>query len=50
MFGHRHHDATAVCEGLNTSAVAGMFSAGELGPVGGHNHVHGFTASVAVWE
>ena len=27
-------------------AVAGMFCAGEVGPVRGRNHVHGFTASV----
>jgi len=26
--------------------VAGFFANGEIGPVAGRNHVHGFTASV----
>jgi small ligand-binding sensory domain FIST len=26
--------------------VAGFFAGGELGPVAGRNHLHGFTASV----
>jgi len=30
--------------------VAGFFAAGEVGPVGGHNHVHGFTASILVFS
>ncbi|MDN5915470.1 MAG: FIST C-terminal domain-containing protein [Pseudonocardia sp.] len=29
--------------------VAGFFAAGEIGPVGGRNHLHGFTASVLVF-
>ena len=28
---------------------AGFFAAGELGPVGGRNFVHGFTASMALF-
>jgi small ligand-binding sensory domain FIST len=43
------HDATVVADLLGTSALAGMFCAGELGPVGGRNAVHGFTASVAIF-
>jgi small ligand-binding sensory domain FIST len=27
-----------------------MFCAGELGPIGGRNFVHGFTASVVLFE
>lgn len=50
LFGEPHHDATVVSELLDTSAVAGMFCAGELGPIGGRNALHGFTASVAVFE
>ncbi len=48
LFGTDDHDATAVAEALGTRAVAGMFCAGELGPVGGRSFVHGFTASVLV--
>jgi small ligand-binding sensory domain FIST len=48
LFPQPDHDATVVTEGLNGAAVAGMFCAGEIGPVGGHNFLHGFTASVAL--
>jgi small ligand-binding sensory domain FIST len=30
--------------------LAGFFAAGELGPVGGKNFIHGFTASVVLFE
>jgi small ligand-binding sensory domain FIST len=49
LFGVDSHDAVLVDELLGPLPVAGAFCAGELGPVGGHNHVHGFTASVAVF-
>ena len=29
--------------------VAGFFAAGEIGPVGGRAHLHGFTATLAVF-
>ncbi len=34
---------------LGHRALAGMFCAGELGPVGGHNFLHGYTASLALF-
>ena len=46
LFGEPHHDASRVAEAVGRGPVAGMFCAGEIGPVGGRNHVHGFTASV----
>ena len=50
MFGAGHggadHDVTVVRRELATTGVAGFFAGGELGPVGGRNHLHGFTASV----
>lgn len=49
LFGSPHHDAEAVVDHLGTRAVAGMFCAGELGPVGGRSFLHGFTASVLVF-
>lgn len=49
LFGTPDHDAGAVSDALGTSALAGMFCAGELGPVGDRSFVHGFTASVAVF-
>jgi small ligand-binding sensory domain FIST len=49
LFGVEDHDASVVAESLDTSAVAGMFCAGELGPVGGRSFLHGFTASILVF-
>jgi small ligand-binding sensory domain FIST len=49
FFGHPHHDAAVVAESVGTAAVGGMFCAGEIGPVGGRNFLHGFTASVALF-
>lgn len=46
LFGVPDHDAGIVTDALPGAAVAGMSCAGELGPVGGRNFLHGFTASV----
>jgi len=46
FFGTSDHDALAISERFDTSAVGGMFCAGEIGPVGGRNFLHGYTASV----
>jgi small ligand-binding sensory domain FIST len=48
LFGAPHHDADVVASSLAEAPVAGMFCAGELGPVGGKNFLHGFTASVVL--
>ncbi len=42
------HDVTAVRHGLGEVPVAGFFAGGEIGPVGGQNFLHGFTASVVL--
>ena len=49
MFGDASHDA-GIVHGLLGGAVAGMFCAGEVGPVAGRNAVHGFTASIALFH
>jgi small ligand-binding sensory domain FIST len=46
MFPTPDHDVTAVRGGLDVTPVAGFFAGGEIGPVGGRNHVHGSTAAV----
>ncbi|WP_283135465.1 FIST signal transduction protein [Rhizohabitans arisaemae] len=46
MFDGSDHDVLAVRGVLGPIGVAGFFAAGEIGPVAGHNHVHGFSASV----
>ncbi|WP_308259040.1 FIST N-terminal domain-containing protein [Pseudonocardia sp. H11422] len=50
MFPSADHDVAAVRSGLGTDGVAGFFAAGEIGPVGGRNHLHGFTASVLAFR
>ena len=48
MFGVGDHDADAVEDALGVP-VGGFFCAGEIGPVGGRNFLHGFTATLAVF-
>jgi small ligand-binding sensory domain FIST len=48
MFKRRDHDAELVDEELSAPA-GGFFCAGEIGPVGGRNFLHGFTATMAVF-
>ncbi|MCK9519861.1 MAG: FIST C-terminal domain-containing protein [Dehalococcoidia bacterium] len=47
LFGEPHHDARAVRERFGPVPATGFFCNGEVGPVGGKNFVHGFTASIA---
>tara|TARA_B110000014_G_C19852505_1_gene441723 strand:+ start:92 stop:628 length:537 start_codon:yes stop_codon:yes gene_type:complete len=47
MFGDPDHDASTIRRELGEIPLAGFFAQGEIGPVGGQNFVHGFTASVA---
>jgi small ligand-binding sensory domain FIST len=49
MFGAPDHDVGLVAERLGPVPLAGAFCAGEIGPVGGRNFLHGFTASLAVF-
>ncbi len=48
MFSVPDHDASAVADALGAPA-GGFFCAGEIGPVGGRNFLHGFTATLAVF-
>jgi small ligand-binding sensory domain FIST len=48
MFDLPDHDAAAVEDSLG-APTAGFFCAGEIGPVGGRNFLHGFTATMAVF-
>jgi small ligand-binding sensory domain FIST len=49
MFGTPDHDARAVDEAFSHAPTGGFFCAGEFGPVGRRNFVHGFTATLAVF-
>jgi small ligand-binding sensory domain FIST len=50
LFGEPDHDASVVAETLGTTAVAGMFCAGEVGPIGGRSFLHGFTAVTVIFR
>ena len=47
MFDVPDHDASAIQDAFGIPA-AGFFCAGEIGPVGGRNFLHGFTATIAL--
>ncbi|MEX0710807.1 MAG: FIST N-terminal domain-containing protein [Pirellulales bacterium] len=49
LFDQPHHDASVVADVLGKIPLAGFFAQGEMGPVGGRNFLHGFTASTALF-
>ena len=49
LFPSACHDVQAVRRGLDVTKVAGFFAAGEIGPVGGRNYLHGHTACVVAF-
>lgn len=46
LFGQPDHDAAVLADRIGPVPTAGMFSAGEIGPLAGHNEVHAFSASM----
>jgi small ligand-binding sensory domain FIST len=50
LFGQPHHDSRVVQERLGSIPTAGFFAQGEIGPVGGRNFLHGYTASVVIFS
>jgi len=49
LFGIPDHDAGLVDDLLGPLPIAGAFCGGEIGPIGGQNFLHGFTASLALF-
>jgi small ligand-binding sensory domain FIST len=49
LFPEPDHDAGLLAKTLGQIPVAGFFCAGEIGPVGGRNFLHTFTASTALF-
>jgi small ligand-binding sensory domain FIST len=49
LFSVPDHDASLVSDKLGHLPLAGFNCAGEIGPIGGKNFLHGFTASVALF-
>lgn len=50
LFSAPHRDARAVADACGAPPLAGFFAAGEIGPVGRRNFVHGHTASIAFFR
>jgi small ligand-binding sensory domain FIST len=50
LFDQPDHDASVIRQETGPIPLAGFFAQGEFGPVGGQNFIHGFTASVALFE
>jgi len=50
LFSQPDHDAAAIRAEAGSIPLAGFFAQGELGPVGDQNFIHGFTASIALFE
>ncbi len=48
LFGAPDHDAKALVNALGAAPSAGFFCNGEIGPVGGSNFLHGYTASIGL--
>ncbi|MBP85179.1 MAG: hypothetical protein CMJ64_00420 [Planctomycetaceae bacterium] len=49
LFPEPNHDAEAIGDAYGQIPLAGFFAAGEIGPVGKKNFLHGFTASIAIF-
>jgi small ligand-binding sensory domain FIST len=49
MFSAPDHDAHAIDDAFGGAPAAGFFCAGEIGPIGDRNFLHGFTATLAVF-
>jgi small ligand-binding sensory domain FIST len=50
LFSETDHDAKAIHAAMGAIPLAGFFAMGELGPIGGRNFIHGFTASMVVFD
>lgn len=50
LFDEPDHDASVIEQALHSPALAGMSCMGEIGPVGGTNYLHGFTASMLLFD
>ncbi len=50
LFGEPNHDLRCVQEAFPETPIAGIQASGELGPVGVQNFIHGFTASLLIFQ
>jgi len=50
LYGHPHHDSNAFRHLVADVPVGGFFCSGEIGPVAGATHLHGYTSAFAVFR
>ncbi|MCZ6689753.1 MAG: FIST C-terminal domain-containing protein [Planctomycetota bacterium] len=50
LFGVKDHDSGVIRDVVGEVPIAGFFCAGEIGPIGGRNFLHGFTNSIAFFS
>lgn len=50
LFAEPCHDIGLARRAMPTTPISGFFAAGEIGPVGGRNFIHGHTASLALFR
>jgi small ligand-binding sensory domain FIST len=50
LYGEPDHDSRVVTETTGDIPIAGFFCNGEIGPIGNSNFLHGFTASIGIFQ
>jgi small ligand-binding sensory domain FIST len=50
LYGEPDHDSRVVTETTGDIPMAGFFCNGEIGPIGTSNFLHGFTASIGIFQ
>ena len=50
LFGRADHDVSVIETEIGRIPLAGFFAQGEIGPIGGRTFLHGYTASVALFQ
>jgi small ligand-binding sensory domain FIST len=50
LYGRPNHDVDALTRHVGEVPVGGFFGNGEIGPVGGRTHLHGYTTSFALFR
>jgi small ligand-binding sensory domain FIST len=50
LYGEPDHDSRVVADTTGPIPIAGFFCNGEIGPIGNSNFLHGFTASIGIFQ
>ena len=50
LYGEPNMDVRMIRDAIGPCPIAGFFCNGEIGPIGAHNYIHGFTASLGLFR